>query len=130
MNHAAPIKPLLLTLLCVMLLVTQLDGAHWHFCFDGKEAPVSIHLIDMESHHGDKPGMQASHDDTDVSMGVVVAPKASTHDFNLDAAPVLLVAAFVLALLFAKPQFQSPKSIRVAASVPYAFLPPLRGPPR
>ena len=130
MNHAAPIKPLLLTLLCVMLLVAQIDGAHWHFCFDGKEAPVSIHLIDVESHHGGQAGMQASHDDTDVAMGVVMPPKASVYHFNLDSAPVLLIAAFLLALLYAKPEFQAPRIVRVAASAPYAFLPPLRGPPR
>lgn len=130
MEITSRLKPVLLTLLCVLLLVARLDGAHWHLCFDGKEPAVSLHLADLESHHDDQAGMNATHHDADVMMGSDLLPKSSKAGFQIDSAPVLLAAAFLLALLYRRQIHPLTDSVWPVISKSLFLLPPLRGPPR
>lgn len=118
--------PWLLTLLCVMLLMVRVGGAHLHLCFDGGEPPVSMHLMDHGLHHG-APGMDAQHQDTDIAVAGEVLAKFTKLSLDL---PVLLVAALLVwSLLLAPrqpvPGYRNPFSFSAARSL----RPPLRGPP-
>jgi len=121
---------MLLTLMCVMLLVARVDGAHWHLCFDGKEPPASLHLVDMTPHHGTLPGASAAHHDADVALSGDVVSKSAKWSFGLDYTPALVAVAFLLVLLHTAQGSSVPAYGRYAPAAPYFLRPPLRGPPR
>lgn len=118
--------PWLLTLLCVMLLVVRVGGAHLHLCFDGGEPPVSFHLEDAGIHHQES-GVSAPHQDQEVMLADEAIGKFSKLSLEL---PVLLVAAL---LAWAVPL--APRQPAPGYSPPFYALaarllrPPLRGPP-
>jgi len=118
--------PWLLTLLCFMLLVVRVGGAHLHLCFDGGEPPSSFHLIDHGLHHG-APGMDAEHQDVDVTVTDDALAKFAKLDLDLSA---LLLAALVSWRLLRAPRQPAPE-YRDPSSRPAArsLRPPLRGPP-
>ena len=108
----------LLSLLCMMVVMMRLSGAHMHFCLDGSEPPASLHLDDADLHHLDEHGhvddTAASHSDVDVSLIVdAVLKKAAT---SLDLLVLLVSFALVLGLISA---------VRLAP-VYSEFLPPIR----
>jgi hypothetical protein len=119
---------LLTVLLCVAVVVLRIGGTHLHLCFDGSEAPVSLHLQDFGPHHGEEAA-SAPHADQDVSIGAEALVKKSSA--VLDLAALAFVSALLLFFLprlrnplpgfFAPPRL-SPARIRLR--------PPLRGPPR
>jgi len=43
MRSLAPVARYVLWLLCAVILVTRISGAHVHLCFDGTEPLVSVH---------------------------------------------------------------------------------------
>ena len=119
-------RPWLLTLLCVMLLVVRVGGAHLHLCFDGGEPPVSLHLMDNGVHHG-APGMDAAHQDADIAVAGEVLAKFAKLGLDL---PVLLLAALLVWSLLQAPRqpapgYRNPLSVSTARTL----RPPLRGPP-
>ncbi|MBU0795316.1 MAG: hypothetical protein Q8L99_04110 [Polycyclovorans sp.] len=120
-------RPWLLTLLCVMLLVARVGGAHLHLCFDGGEPPANLHLMDSGLHHSE-PGMTADHHDVDVAVvGEVLAKVAK---LGLDLPILLLMAVLVWSL------FQAPSKVAYefrnlfSPSAARSLRPPLRGPPQ
>lgn len=67
-------------------------GAHGHFCFDGQEPPVSVHmhmLGEHPEHHADE-----GHQDADLELGTSVVAKLGKIDLGL-----VLLAALVLIFL-------------------------------
>lgn len=82
--------PLAFLALALWLLGNWL-GAHGHFCFDGQEPPVSVHMHLLDSHpehHADE-----QHQDADIELGQSVVAKLGKIDLGL-----VLCAA--LALIF------------------------------
>jgi hypothetical protein len=119
-------NPWLLTLLCVMLLVVRVGGAHLHLCFDGGEPPASLHLMDHGLHHG-APGMDAQHQDTDIAVAGEVVVKLAKLGLDL---PVLLLAALLVWSLLQAPRQPAPGYRHpFFFSAARSLRPPLRGPP-
>jgi len=109
------------------LLVVRIGDIHLHLCFDGLEAPTTVHFADASVHQDDEhpPGEAHADEDVDPFLGTLVK-KA---DFDADLALIPLL--FVLALL-APPLRTSPVRLFTAAPVvasPFSLRPPLRGPP-
>lgn len=119
----------LLILLCIGIVMMRIGGAHLHYCFDGNEPPVSLHIDGHAgSHHMDSGISPGGHEDLDVSVGVdALIKKVPT---LLDLLGVIAALVFFLHLL---PRIRSvvPSVDTVlSVSAPRAYLrPPLRGPP-
>ncbi|MEJ0087375.1 MAG: hypothetical protein WDO72_17010 [Pseudomonadota bacterium] len=119
---------LLTVLLCAALFVLRIGGTHLHLCFDGSEAPVSLHATDSGVHHGEAVA-SLPHSDQDISVGVEALVKKSSAALDLLA----LTFAFSLLLFFLPrsrhlpPDFLSPPRLSPAR---IRLRPPLRGPPR
>jgi hypothetical protein len=114
----------IILLLSVTLLVTRIAGTHLHLCFDGMEPPVSMHLLDVDSHDGS----DAAHNDRNVELpGATLAKAASTL-----ADALFLFSAVLLCLLLLPDSVRHvrPRS-RLAVFLESLKLlrPPLRGPP-
>jgi hypothetical protein len=56
-----------LALLCVLLIGARISGAHWHLCFDRTEAPLSMHIGDIDLHDGGS-ATDGLHQDTDLKL--------------------------------------------------------------
>jgi disulfide bond formation protein DsbB len=97
-------------------------GAHGHFCFDGQEPPVSVHmhmLGDHPEHHADE-----DHQDADVDLLQSAIAKLTKLDQSL-----LLLAVVALLLVFQRtPIPASHYSPFVPVHIPFA-RPLLRAPP-
>lgn len=119
-----PSKVWLLTLICAALLFARLGGAHLHLCLDGSEPPASLHVTDS-GHHADHHDGQA-HDDRDVSLVGDVLTKSGKSGFDL---PLLLVAFWLVILLFARLRMTAADPPQPSVSPPRFCRPPLRGPP-
>jgi hypothetical protein len=79
-------------LLALLLwLMTSWSGVHGHFCFDGQEPPVSLHMDVVGGHQNHAPS--ESHQDIDVDVSQSVLAKLLKFDPSL---PVLLAAIFIL----------------------------------
>lgn len=113
----------LVLLLGFALLLTRVVGTHLHFCFDGQEAPVAVHIADGEEHHAGHHGGDVDMDDASATA------KPSQHSL---ATLALFIATAFLWLAFA-PRPVTP-SLAFAApprrKLPHVLRPPLRGPPR
>lgn len=74
-------------------LLSNWAGAHGHFCFDGQEPPVSVHMHldghEVHDHHPDEV-----HQDADIELTQSALAKLSKIDLGL-----VLLAALALALL-------------------------------
>jgi hypothetical protein len=126
MSRLNPVHRLSMLLLCSVLLVMRIGGAHWHLCFDGREPPVSIHIADSSFEHS-SIGIDSQHHDQNVDIGLASLTKHGSADFDL---PPLLLAAFLF--WAAIPRRAVPRARK--APVPTwsdlsLLLPPLRGPP-
>lgn len=113
--------PWLLTLLCAMLLVTQVRGAHLHLCFDGGEPPASLHLLDDGVHHY-VPGMGEEHQDADIAVAGEVLVKFAKLSLDL---PAPVVWSLLQAPRQPAPGYRKPLS----PSALIFLRPPLRAPP-
>ena len=122
---------LLVWLVCIAVLVMRIGAVHMHFCADGSEPPVSLHVGDDGIHDLDHPkgvGVNAFVSDSDMSVaGDALVKKL---DVGVDLPP--LAIAFTL-LLFVVATVRSvrfdwgPSFVRI--SDPTLLRPPLRGPP-
>lgn len=102
-------------------------GAHLHLCFDGGEAPTTVHASPDGAHHTDT-GADRTHRDADVSLAGAALAKKFDSAFDL---PALLTAAFVILRLNVPAPVLVPRE-HTAPSVLFSvfrILPPLRGPP-
>ena len=117
-------RPLLAVLLCSLLLMLRVGGAHLHMCYDGLEAATSLHMLDVGVEHSAEAGV--NHQDTNISISASEAIKPSA--FVPDIAPVLLLALLVLLLLPARVVFLRGTSTEALREVHW-LRPPLRGPP-
>jgi hypothetical protein len=114
----------LLTLVCAALLFARLGGAHLHLCFDGSELPASLHVTDSGHHADHHDG--ATHDDRDVWLLGDALTQSGKSGFAL---PLLLVALWLVTLLFTRLRLVPSAPPRVADSPPRFCRPLLRGPP-
>jgi hypothetical protein len=124
------IRAWLLTLMCVVLLLGPVGGAHLHLCFDGKEPPASFHLFDLGLHHSkpghSEPGMNAPHEDSDVAVSDNLLSKGK---FEWTPTLALLAATLLLSLLRTPQRFIPLFTARATPPAPLFLRPPLRGPP-
>ena len=117
---------LLISLLCSLLLLLQVGGAHLHLCFDGQEPPATLHLVDSGLEHS--PGLASlQHQDEEVDIGLASLLKKSLSALDI---PPVAYAAFVRPLesrsqlVLRSGHGRGPSFIDVTR-----LLPPLRGPP-
>ena len=106
----------------LLWLIAGLGGVHSHFCFDGKEPPMSVHMdvIGGHSEHAESE----EHRDVDVDMSPSVAVKYLKIDL-----PLLAVLALILvACKTMKKNFHSVYSSFSPQRVS-GLRPPLRAPP-
>ena len=122
----------LLTLVAIAVIAMPASGVHLHLCFDGNEAPATVHFAEDGSVHNDQaapePGSQAPHSDRDVELGAPAVAKKVDRTFDL---PSLMAAVFVLFHVPAPAPAvlpETPDATIVVASA-YRILPPLRAPP-
>ena len=115
-----------LILLCVVLLVVRVGGAHLHLCFDGNEPPVSFHPADDWDHHADA-GVSTSHEDTDVALSAASIAKSGKQTLDL---PLLALLPLLMWLLLptARQVFFT-NALRLQRTLAFHLRPPLRGPP-
>ena len=116
----------LLAVLCALLLLVRVDGAHLHLCLDGAEPPLSLHAVDLQVHH---EGEVASvvHFDVDLPFPGEASPR------SLDAgdAPVLASAGVVQHPVPRGRSLTCAHAIDAPACAPPRHLtPPVCGPPR
>jgi hypothetical protein len=111
--------------------------AHLHLCFDGQEAPASVHLVDRDAHqpqaHHDhdheeqhEHDVDGDHDDIDVDINSQALSKASKHDHAAIDAP--FVGRLVLNARDSSVQARA--TVANERPAPPYLHPPLRGPPR
>jgi len=117
----------MLWVIAFVLLIVRTGDAHLHLCFDGQEAPQTLHVVDDVANHHNGGAGQSTHTDTDVDAVDVGMTKKVSH--TGDAVPLRL-ASLILFLL------PPGRRIGTLAAVqdppprhPYLFLPQLRGPP-
>jgi hypothetical protein len=128
MRRSSPTTRVLLAMAMLALLVVRIGDIHLHLCFDGQEAPASVHVNDASVHHdGEHEPAGEAHADNDVDPFLGTLVKKA----DLDAAFALIPLLLVLALL-APPLRTSPLRLFTAVPVltsPFSLRPPLRGPP-
>lgn len=107
----------------ILWLLSNWVGAHGHFCFDGQEPPLSVHMHlhghGAHGHHADE-----EHQDADIELGKSVLAKLGKIDLGL-----VLLAALALMLLIL-PQAGLCRSYRPFYPPPSLYWRPLlRAPP-
>lgn len=116
-----------LSIVLLAVLVTRLGGVHLHLCFDGNEAPATLHAPDTADHahsHHHMDGQQADKD-LDVLGAMLVKKSGGSADL-----PALLAVCLVLLLLLPHARGQWPAAASHFVFPQFLLLrPPLRGPP-
>lgn len=129
MLRPVSIAKTLLILLCIGLVAVRAGGGHFHYCFDGTEPPISLHLQnDGGVHHPASNSAQVKHMDVDVGIDVDALVKKNTVD--LDLLVLLLALPLLIQLLAATRQLlPAPRGFFPLTSRCFFGIPPLRGPP-
>lgn len=110
-------------LLALLLwLMSSWTGVYGHFCFDGQEPPVSIHLDNLNTH--DEHDVESAHVDMDVDLSQSVIAKLLKFDAPL---PLLLISILVLLVLSQAPYFSFPRTCHPRRVI--GVRPPPRAPP-
>jgi len=113
-------------LLALVLVVARMGDAHLHLCFDGQEAPATVHVSESAPHHSADTDSQA-HNDKDVdAYGDAVAKKSGDTDTWALAAFFLLLLLLPRVQILLRVTAETPPS---AFRLPLFFRPPLRAPP-
>lgn len=120
---------ILLILLCIGIVLMRVGGAHLHYCFDGGEPPVTLHIDGHAGSHHMKDGLSSDgHEDMDVSVGVDALVKKVPTLF--DFLGLIGALAFFLHLLPRVQTVVPSFDLVLPFSARRAYLrPPLRGPP-
>jgi hypothetical protein len=117
-----------LWVVALALLVVRISDAHVHLCFDGQEAPSSLHVSDRSALCHMPDGSSRTHQDQDVdALGAALAKKDS-QAHSVDPLPI----ANIVLLLLAPPRSSVVRDAAPAdltVNRPYLNLPLLRGPP-
>lgn len=126
----------LLTLVALAVIAMPASGVHLHLCFDGAEAPSTMHFGEDGNGHSDhadhsdhaEPGTHAAHTDTDVELGAPAVAKKVGNSFDL---PALIAVAGLLFRLPAPAPAVLPETddATIVVASTYRILPPLRAPP-
>lgn len=117
-----------LWVLAIAVLVARVGDAHLHFCADGQEQSMALHMSDAPGpHHADEAG--SDHDDRDLDVsGPTFVKKVGGLDEL--AVAVLFVVALVLLLPILRSIEPIPDIQPLFLKPVFALRPPLRGPPR
>lgn len=113
--------------LCVLaILVAGLLGAHLHLCFDGREPPTTLHVLDSEhlEHHA-----ALEHEHRDLDVDPLGKPLAKTYKVQL-LTPWLLLAALLLTLSRGSDAPALSTRVLPCPSPPRRWRPPSQAPPR
>jgi hypothetical protein len=123
-RHSAFAKAL--WLFAIAVLVVRVGDAHLHFCADGKEQRVALHVADAPGQHHEG---ESTHQDRDLDVsGPTLFKKVAGLD-DVTLAP-LLASAIVL-LLPVVERIEPPSTTAPIVLTPlFSLRPPLRGPPR
>ena len=127
MRSLAPVARYVLWLLCAVIVVTRVSGAHVHLCFDGTEPLVSVHAEEGRLDF-DHERSRRGHSDLEVSLSAnTLVNKA----FIAGTLPVAVSITIVCLLCgaFAASKIGRPRSSPVPLSWSFLLRPPLRGPP-
>ena len=114
-------------LLCIILLMVRSVDAHVHFCFDGDEAPVTLHIGDGVALADDLKDSASGHNDLDVDVASGLSNKLPKTDLPMVA--VFFAALLIVFKLVGAPPLARARSTRFRYQSPFRFKPPLRGPP-
>lgn len=106
----------------IFWLLASWSGAHGHFCFDGQEPPLSMHM-DMLGEHPEHTNAE-QHADADIDVLQFAFAKLVKIDL-----PFLITALLLLAVLFVKPSVAIPYYSRYYSRRIIGLRPPLRAPP-
>ena len=122
-------NPLLLWAVVLAVLAVRMSDTHLHLCFDGQEAPASVHSADASVHHDAEHENDATHADQDVSPFVGTIVKKSDDDSQPLFAWIVgtLLTIDLLPPDPAAPAFE--RETPLATDPPFYLRPPLRGPP-
>lgn len=108
-------------------LITGLNGAHGHFCFDGQEPPVSLHLgvaaEHQEHEHHESYESEQQHVDMDVDFSQSLMVKFFKFDL-----PLLLLATLVLLVCLLPVRVLVTYQLITIRRI-FTLHPPLRAPP-
>lgn len=117
-----------LWLLAIAVLVVRVGDAHLHFCADGQEQPMTLHVADVPGeHHADEA--TSSHDDRDLDISEpTLFKKVGGLDEMAVAAPVVYALVVLLPVLSRIEPIADVAPVALASV--FALRPPLRGPPR
>jgi len=117
----------ILTLLALAVIAMPASGVHLHLCFDGAEAPASMHFGEDGNGHTDA-GTHAAHSDTDLALGAPAVAKKADNSFDL---PSLMAMAGLLFRVPAPAPAVLPETdeATIIVASAYRVLPPLRAPP-
>lgn len=102
--------------------------AHLHLCLDGTEQPVTLHVADVPTHHGEQNGITGHQDqDLDFSSPLLIKKGGG----SLDDATIAVLGAYVLAFVLPAIETVTPEFDFSTAALVSVFdlRPPLRGPP-
>lgn len=117
-----------LSLIALTIVAMPVNAEHLHLCFDGSEAPATVHAVeDGSDHHADE-GVSAPHQDADVSLEGAALGKKYERAFDLSS---LLVATVLIGRVpLAAPALVADPVVPVAVTTATVrSLPPRRGPP-
>lgn len=121
-------NPFLLWTVVFAVLAVRLADTHLHLCFDGQEAPTSVHLADASVHHDLDHEDGPAHADQDVDPFIGTLVKSDD-----DAQPLFaLIVGTLLTIELLPPDRAVPALDRetlLATAPPFYLRPPLRGPP-
>ncbi|HSB95278.1 MAG TPA: hypothetical protein VLC91_02450, partial [Spongiibacteraceae bacterium] len=92
MNFARRQKSAWFWLLCLIVLVVRVSGAHWHLCNDGAEPPQAVHAWDGAVDDKTEPG----HSDINLNLVDDSLSKNLVKVFDL---PALLTVVALLCIL-------------------------------
>jgi hypothetical protein len=117
----------LLTLVALAVVAMPASGVHLHLCFDGAEAPATMHFAEDGNTHTE-PGIHATHSDTDVELGAPAVAKKV--DNSLDLPSLMVVAGLLFRVPAATPAvLPETDDAAIVVHSAYRILPPLRAPP-
>src|SRR5688572_18101549 len=117
-----------LWLFAIAVIAVRVGDAHLHFCADGKEQPVALHVADAPGEHHSDEG-ESTHQDRDLDVsGPTLFKKVAGLD-DLTLAP-LLASAIVLLLPIVRRIEPLSNAAPLVPAPPFSLRPPLRGPPR
>ena len=121
-------NPLLLWTVVFAVLAVRLADTHLHLCFDGQEAPATVHLADASVHHDLEHDDESAHADQDVDPFIGTVVKSNDKTQPLFA----FIVGTLLTLDLLPPDHGVPPLDRdtpLATDPPFYLRPPLRGPP-